>query len=712
MDLAQQQSLLGSPVAGEAIQQQVTALRAQLAEHNHRYYVLDAPTLTDAEYDALYRELVTIETQYPSLVTADSPTQRVGDEPREGLTSVRHPVRMMSLSNVFNKEELDAWAQRLLDAEMPPSDEAATPRFVAELKLDGLAVSLIYENGLLTRAATRGNGKQGEDITANVRTIGSIPLKIPVTPAADSPPVPEVLEVRGEIVMPNAAFIKLNKSQETAGLKPFANPRNAGAGSVRQLDPAITAARQLDAYLYAAHALEQSDTDPSGYNPSPINVAHTHWQTLETLAAWGFKTNAVKVPCATTDDVMAVITEWDAKRHDLPMMSDGMVIKTNHIGWQQRLGFTAKSPRWATAWKYPPEMKTTVVNEVLLSVGRTGVITPVADLVPVQLSGTTVQRASLHNYEELAKKDVRAGDTVWVHKAAEIIPEVIKVELDKRPADTLPIPEPTECPICQAETYRREGEVALRCSNHMGCAAQVQSRLEHWASKRAMDIDHVGPALIEQLLDNDLLGGPEDFYTLTAEQLLTLERMAEKSAQNVLAAIQLSKQQPLSRVLVGLGIRHVGQEVALLLSQRFPSIEQLQAASAEALAEIDGVGPKVAASVKDYLEQPATQQRLTRLAELGLTLTEPINELADKGSNALEGHSIVVTGTLPTLGRSDAEALIRLHGGKPVKSVSKKTSAVVVGENAGSKLDKAESLNIPIWSEADLLAAIKQEGPS
>jgi len=704
---AHQSSLFGMSVFTEAandaaisedVARQLHQLKSRLAHHNYRYYVLDDPTLSDAEYDALYKQLVALEAQHPELITPDSPTQRVGDTPRDGMVSVPHPIKLYSLGNVFNADELAEWARRASDD--GSLDLGETP-YVAELKLDGLAVSLLYHNGLLVRALTRGDGTTGEDITANVRTIKSIPLKIPVVPCKLS--VPEWLEVRGEVVMPISSFLALNERQEELGQKLFANPRNAGAGAVRQLDPKMTAARNLDAYVYDAHRLTWMGGTPEDPVLAEANepLATTHWESLEQLAAWGFKVNPVRRASRTLADVENFITQWKQERHALDVASDGMVVKINSLAVQDALGFTAKSPRWATAWKYPPEVKTTAVKAIELSLGRTGVITPVAILEPVQLAGTTVQRASLHNFEELAKKDLRVGDTVRVQKAAEIIPEVLGVEV--RGPEQLPYVAPIECPACGAPTHQYEGEVALRCSNPLTCPAQQQLRLEHWVSRTALDIAGVGSALIEQLIAAQLIHTPADLYRLTVEQLANLDRMGEKSAQNAVAAIQASKQQPLHRLLVAMGIRHVGSEAALLLAKHFGSMNALTVAKNEELTVIDGIGPKVAESVVAFFALPQTQALIGELANLGLNLEQQGGGALEMLSNTLEGQSIVVTGTLPTLSREQAVTLIRQHGGKPASSVSKKTAFVVAGEAAGSKLTKAEALGISVLNEMQLL---------
>lgn len=677
-----------------ALQARVDSLRAELNRHNHLYYVQDKPEIEDAAYDRLYRELVDLESVHPELVTPDSPTQRVGDQPLKEFQSVEHPVRLYSLDNVFDESELIAWEkriERLLDQDENSID------YVAELKIDGLAVSLIYEDGHFIRGATRGNGVMGEDITQNLKTIRSIPLKIPVEGQTQPP---KRMEVRGEVFMPKEAFIKLNQERSLQGEAEFANPRNAGAGAVRQLDPKITASRNLDAFFYGATILEDGQAEK----------LKTHWDTLEYLGKLGFKTNPGRAHCHGLQEIMTFVQHWDTARRDLSFATDGVVIKVNDLNLQLDLGYTAKSPRWATAFKYVPEVQETRVLDIEFSVGRTGVITPVAIMEPVFISGSTVQRATLHNFEELTKKDVRAGDTVKVQKAAEIIPEVIEVVLEKRP-DTAqhPMEPPTQCPVCDAPVVQTEGEVALRCSNPGGCPAQVLRRLEHWVSKGALDIDGVGPALLEQLVNRGLVESPADLYRLSVDDFLTLDRMALKSAENAYNAIQKSKSQPLFRLINALGIRHVGQETAILLSEAFGSLKALSDAPLETLTHLHGIGEKVAESIVVFFADPGNQQLIADLETLGLTLVEASEHRSERPKHQpLKDKTIVLTGTLPTLSRQDATEIIRRHGGKVSGSVSKKTDYVLAGEEAGSKLVKATELGVKIISESDLLAITQQ----
>lgn len=675
-------------------QQHIEDLKKALNHHNYLYYVLDKPELTDPQYDALYRELVALEAQYPLLVTPDSPTQRVGDMPLSKFSQVTHQNRMFSLDNVFSYEELRAWEERIR-RQIPESRQHELD-YVVELKLDGLALSLRYENGVFAQGATRGNGQVGEDITQNLRTINSLPLRIPVD--AQGVEAPQSLEVRAEAMMPIQSFFKVNEQRLLAGEPEFANPRNACAGSLRQLDPKIAASRNLDALIYGGIVMD------AGSFPS----VGTHWEMLGLLGKLGFKLNPARQHCKTLDDVIAFIETWEAKRHDLPFTTDGAVVKVNGFDLQEMLGYTAKSPRWAVAWKYPAEVKETQVIDIELSVGRTGVITPVAIMVPVQLAGTTVQRASLHNFEELAKKDVRVGDTVQVQKAAEIIPEVLGVNLSLRPAMAQAIEAPTTCPVCDSPVVRDEALVAIRCGNPSGCGAQRRNRLEHWVGKHAMDIDHVGPALIDQLVSAGLVDSPADFYTLTVADLMGLERMAQKSAENAYQAIQASKSRPLNALINALGIPHVGKETAYVLAQHFPSMSALSEATVAQLVEVEGIGEKVADSIVGFFGALETQNMLTALAQAGVVLQAAQANPADSldPSHPYFGKSFVLTGTLPTLSRSEAEGMIRRVGGKLSNSVSKKTDFVLLGDNPGSKYDKAMALNIAILDEAAFLAGL------
>ncbi len=678
--------------------ERIQSLRAQLNHHNYRYYVLDQPEIDDSVYDQLYRELVDLERAHPELITPDSPTQRVGAEPIKAFESVQHPVRLYSLDNVFDENELVNWEKRI--EKFLGRDEKSVD-YVAELKIDGLAVSLVYENGHLVRGATRGNGLMGEDITSNLRTIRSIPLKIPVSGALD---VPERMEVRGEVFMPKEAFIRLNQERNLKGDPEFANPRNAGAGAVRQLDPRITASRQLDAFFYGATVLSAGS----------LIKPKTHWETLQYLDSLGFKTNPGKQHCHGLQEIMDFVHDWDAKRRDLSFATDGVVVKVNSLAWQDELGYTAKSPRWATAFKYVPEIQETTVIDIEFSVGRTGVITPVAIMEPVFISGSTVQRATLHNFEELAKKDVRAGDTVKVQKAAEIIPEIIEVVLEKRPESaSQPIQPPEHCPICQSPVTQLPGEVALRCENTATCPAQVIRRLEHWVSKGALDIDGVGPALLEQLVAQALLSSPADLYRLSVEDFLKLERMAQKSAENAYNAIQKSKSQPLFRLINALGIRHVGQETAILLAETLGSLEAISTASLETLTQIPGIGGKVAESIVVFFADPSNQQLFSDLKTLGLQLeAQESRQKLDESQQVLKDKTVVLTGTLPNLSRQQATELIRAYGGKVSGSVSKKTDFVLAGEEAGSKLNKAEELGVKILTESELLTLLNTTVPA
>ncbi len=673
-------------------------LREQLNRHNYLYYVLDAPEITDAQYDTLYRELVSLEAEFPELVTPDSPTQRVGDLPLRQFSQVTHINRLYSLDNAFSREDLLNWEERI--KRLLPESRHRELSYVAELKLDGLAVTLIYEDGLFAQGATRGNGLVGEDISQNLKTIRSIPMRIPA--GGESIPVPKKLEVRAEAVMPVGSFFKVNEERLLKGEPEFANPRNACAGSLRQLDPRVPASRNLDALFYTGIVIENGNHPP----------VKTHWEMMEYLHSLGFKLNPARKRCASLEDVFAFIEEWEHKRSEIGLTTDGAVVKVDSLALQETLGFTAKSPRWAMAYKYPAEIKETVVIDIENSVGRTGVITPIAIMTPVQLAGTTVQRASLHNFDELRKKDVRIGDTVRVQKAAEIIPEVLEVVLEHRPIQSEPFLEPAQCPVCHSPTKRVPGEVAVRCSNPSSCGAQRRTRLEHWVSKHGMDIDHVGPALVDQLVSQQLVDSPADFYRLTVEDFLSLERMARKSAENAYQAIQSSKSRPLYALINALGIPHVGKETAILLAQQFRSLERLSNATVDELTQIEGIGPKVADSIVGFFGDVEHQNLMTALAELGLTLTMGDLEAEDIAPQNTEhpfyGKSFVMTGTLPTLTRDEAESAIRRVGGKISGSVSKKTDFLLLGENPGSKYDKAIKLNVPILEEDEFKAILDQ----
>ena len=670
----------------EALIRTAAQLRERLNEHSYQYYVLDAPTITDTEYDQLYQQLLKLETEHPELITADSPTQRVGGVPLKAFQQVTHRNPLYSLDNAFSLEDLQAWEERNRNYIKQHDNETWT--YVVELKLDGLAIALTYENGLFIQGATRGNGEVGEDITQNLRTIRSLPL------ALQNNSFPKSLDVRGEAIMPVKSFIKLNEERELHDEKLFANPRNACAGSLRQLDPSIPASRHLDALIYAGIVMDADYPNP----PT------THWDMLNLLHGLGFKTNPVKQHCNTLHEAMSFITEWEEKRHQLPFHSDGMVIKLNAFALQKKLGFTAKSPRWAIAFKYPPEIKETLVEDIELSVGRTGHITPIAHLSPVHLGGTTVKRASLHNFSELAKKDIRIGDIVKVQKAAEIIPEVLEVTQRGQAAE--PFKEPTECPICHSPVIRLGDEIALRCSQPNTCPAQRVEQLIHWASKNALDIDGVGAALIEQLYENKLLLTPADYYRLTPEQLEALPRMAKKSADNAYQAIQLTKNPILWRFINALGIPGVGKETAITLANVFGNLDNLTTANVETLQQVDGIGTKLAESITVYFADPNTQKLLAGLNEryvIPQAVDTSANQKLLNTEHSFYGKTIVLTGTLTQFTRDEATEMIRQVGGKPSSSVSSKTNYVLAGENAGSKLAKAEALNIPVLTETQFL---------
>lgn len=678
-------------IDSETARQRVQVLRERINRHNHLYYVLDAPEITDAQYDALYQELVALERDCPELVTSDSPTQRVGDTPLSHFSQVSHLNRMYSLDNAFSIQDLEDWEARLKRA--LPQSRYEEIGYVAELKLDGLAISLVYEDGYLVRGATRGNGVVGEDITQNLKTIRSIPLRIPVEGAPKHVQAPKMLEVRAEAIMPIDSFFRVNEARILRGEPEFANPRNACAGSLRQLDPKVPAARNLDALFYGGIIIED------GSHP-PIT---SHWEMLVYLAELGFKLNPARRRCQTMAEVIDFIQAWEPKRTDLRFTTDGMVVKVDSLVLQEMAGYTAKSPRWAVAYKYPAEIRETEVLDIELSVGRTGVITPIAIMKPVRLAGTTVQRASLHNFDEWRKKDVRVGDTVLVQKAAEIIPEVLAIKLEKRPENTLPVAEPDQCPVCDAPTVRLPGEVALRCSNPSRCGAQRRTRLEHWVGKHAMDIDHVGPALIDQLVARQLVDSPADFYRLTVDDFLTLERMAEKSAQNAYQSIQASKNRPLPALINAMGIPHVGKETAFLLAEAFYSLDGLSEATIDQLIELEGIGPKVAESIVGFFAEVENQNLLADLKALGVATVSagPPRPVVTDTQHPFYGKTFVLTGTLPTMTRDEAEAAIRAVGGKITSSVSKKTDYILLGENPGSKYDKALKLNIEILDEAE-----------
>ncbi|MCW3489802.1 NAD-dependent DNA ligase LigA [Dethiobacter alkaliphilus] len=658
----------------------VEKLRQEIDDHNYRYHVLDEPQISDAEFDALMQKLEAMEAQFPDLVTPDSPTQRVGGKPLEGFEQITHRVPMLSLSNALNIEDLRDFVRRAI--RLVPEAEL---EFVVELKVDGLAVSLQYEEGRFVRGATRGDGEVGEDITHNLRTVQSIPLRLRK---------PLTLEVRGEVYMPRSAFLKLNEERQAQGQPLFANPRNAAAGSLRQLDPKVAAQRNLDMVSY-------------GLGYSPDVTPSSHYDALMTLKELGMRINPHVVVLRELEDVVSYCESWREKRYELPFDIDGLVIKINDRSLQEELGTTAKSPRWAIAYKFPAEQAVTRVKAITVQVGRIGTLTPLAELEPVTLAGTVVKRASLHNEDILREKDVRVGDHVIVQKAGDIIPEVVEVVKSKRTGAEEPFEMPKHCPACGSDATRLPGEVALRCFNPV-CPAQVMERITHFASRSAMDIEGMGPAVVLQLLDAGLIADVADIYSLPdkKEALLSLERMGEKSVENLLAAIEKSKRQPLWRLLYGLGIRFVGDRTARLLVEHFNSMEKLMAASAEELEAVDEVGPKIAQSVTEFFSLPESGELIERLRAAGLKLKE---EEAEAKDLPLQGRTFVLTGTLPTYSRDEAAELIEEAGGRVTGSVSKKTDYVVAGEKAGSKLEKAEKLAVTILDEEGLQSLLNIE---
>jgi DNA ligase (NAD+) len=685
-------------------------LRRLLNRAAHAYYVLDAPVMEDPVYDRLYRELVDLEAANPELVRADSPTQRVGATPAAGFESVVHRLGLLSLDNAFNLEELESWYGRLLKVlDREPDPGAPTPALamVGELKIDGNALALSYEHGLLVRAATRGDGERGEEITANVRTIQSIPLRLQL----ENPPA--WVEVRGEALIPDGTFAAINTEREARGEALFANPRNACAGTLRQLDPRVVAARRLDFFAYTLHLppdWQPAPGDGSAGDPPPPT---SQWESLQWLQAAGFKVNPNAELLADLAAVEAFFQAWDGRRRQLPYATDGVVVKLNDLRLQDAAGFTQKAPRWAIALKYAAEEAPSRLLRLSCQVGRTGVVTPVAEFEAVALAGTSVSRATLHNADRLAELDLHSGDTIVVRKAGEIIPEVVRVLSELRPAHAMPLTLPTTCPECGAELVRESGEAATRCVNS-SCPAILRGALRHWVSKGALDVDGLGSKVIEQLVDRGLVRSISDLYRLDAALLASLERLGAKSATNLVAALEASRRQPWHRQLYGLGIHHVGEVNAKALARAFPSAEALAQAALEEperITAVFGVGPEIAQSLQQWFGTAANQALLQELRELGFPLaSDPLDSadgaVPDAASTLLEGRTFVLTGTLPNLNRSQAQALIEAAGGKVTGSVSRKTSYVVAGDEAGSKLTKAESLGVPVLDEAGLLALL------
>jgi DNA ligase (NAD+) len=659
-------------------QQRAETLRRELEHHEYQYYVLDQPEITDAEYDALFRELQALEAEHPELRTPDSITQRVGGQPREDIAKAPHSSSMLSLDNALNEAELrefDARVRTLLGPSAPFS-------YVAELKLDGLSMAARYDAGRLQLALTRGNGNIGEDVTANARTIRSLPLRVRPHTLADIP-----FEVRGEVVMQRRSFERLNQKNEEAGLPRFANPRNAAAGALRALDPAITAARQLDYFAYFL----LRDGRP---------FFESHWESLNELDRAGFKVNPQRAKCANLDELLAFIRAWESKRDDLPYEIDGVVVKVDSLAQQDQLGWTAKAPRWAIAFKFPARQAATVLESIEVQVGRTGTLTPVAHLKPVIISGVTVSRATLHNEDEIARLGVEIGDTVLVERSGDVIPKVVRV-VEQGP-HRKPFRMPRACPVCGGHIVREEGEAASRCVN-TNCPARLRESLLHFASRGAMDIDGMGDALVDQLLQRGLVHNVADLYRLKAEQISELERMGKKSAAKVVHNIDRSRVQPLWRVLNGLGVPFVGERTAQILASHFGNLDELAAASEETLQTAEEVGPKVAHSIRQFFDEPRNRDLIEALRAAGLQFTGP-KQVKKQGK--LTGMTFVLTGTLPNLTREDAKAKIESAGGKVASAVSHKTNYVVAGEEAGSKLDKARELGIAILGEEGLLGIL------
>lgn len=660
------------------ILERINFLKDEINRHNYLYYVEENPSLSDFEYDEMFRELQKLENENPKLVTPDSPTQRVGSIGTK-FESHKHKYRLYSLDNSNNYEELIKWYERVT------REIGEEVELVCELKIDGLAIALTYKNGIFTTGVTRGDGIVGENITNNLRTIKAIPLKLHT---------PESLDVRGEVYMPKTSFEKLNEENSLNGEKLFANPRNAASGSLRQLDSSITAKRDLSMFCYGA-IFEGGENSPK-----------THYDSIMKLKKLGFKTNPNVKTCKNIKEVIEYIEKWEHKRFELDYATDGVVIKVNDLLLQDELGFTSRAPKWATAFKFPPEEVNTKLLDIEVNVGKTGAVTPVAILEPVQLAGSTVSRASLHNFDEIKRLDIRIGDTVLIKKAAEIIPKVIKVDEHSRGENVTEFSIPTECPICTTPLETREGEVNLYCPNSMFCPAQIKAKIEYWVSKEAMDIDFVGPSIIEQLFSKNMIKSAADLYSLSQQDFMQLDLIQDKSAFNIYNSIQASKNRPLARFLTALSIRHVGKETAQILASHFMTLEKISNSSIEELSIVEGVGEKIAKNIYEFFHNETSIKFLNALKENGV---EPTSEIFEAKSDIFAGKTFVLTGTLQSLKREEASEKIKLLGGKTASSVSKNTSFVVAGESAGSKLTKAQNLGVIILSEDDFLNMINKE---
>ena len=658
---------------------QIEALRDKIRHHEYLYYVIDRPEISDFEFDQLMQQLQQLEAEHPNLITSDSPTQRVGGKPREGFVKVRHSSPMLSLDNTYSEEELRAWERRVHELTGRKDVD-----YVCELKLDGMSLSLGYDDGQLVRGVTRGDGTTGEDVTLNVRTVRSIPLSVPKEKLKKSG-LPPNFEVRGELLMPTAAFKRLNEDRERNGLSTFANPRNFTAGTVRQLDPNITAQRPLDFFAYML--LESGHT-----------FFGQHSETLDALDTAGFKVNQHRKLVHSMEEVWKFIRQWEEKRDSLPYEIDGIVVKVNRTALQDELGFTGKAPRWAIAYKYAARAGITKLEGVRWQVGRTGKLTPVAELTPVPIGGTTVRNATLHNVDEIERLGVKIGDYVQVERGGDVIPKVAKVIEDTdHPRGTQEIEVPEKCPVCGTKVVRTEGEVDYRCVN-ANCPAKLMGTILHFASRGVMNIDGMGESLVNQLIDRGLVKNVADIYDLTKKDLLSLERFADKSAQNILDEIESSKKLPLERVIYGLGIRMVGERTAQFLAEHFGSMEALANASVEDLQEVNEVGPRIAESIEEFFSNPANRKLIERLGQAGLAFKGQKKERGTK----LAGKTFVLTGTLAHYSRDQAKKLIEDAGGKVTGSVSKKTDYVVAGADAGSKLDKAKELGVAVIDEKEM----------
>ncbi len=667
----------------------VEALRKQIEFHNHRYYVLDDPLISDAEWDGLLRELRELEAKYPELISLDSPTQRVGGAPSDEFASARHRLPMLSLDNAFSDDEVLAFDRRVRER-LELEDDAPAVVYSAEPKLDGLAISVIYENGKLVRAATRGDGTTGEDVTANVRTIRSLPLVLQGT-------APTLLEARGEVFMPRAGFERLNRFASERGDKVFANPRNAAAGSLRQLDPAITAQRPLDIFFYALGGVEGVETPA------------THTATLQWLKELGLRVSPETAQVQGASGCLSYYSALQRRRASLGYDIDGVVYKVDALSAQARLGFLSRAPRWAVAHKFPAEEAITQVRDVEFQVGRTGALTPVARLVPVAVGGVTVSNATLHNMDEIERKGVRIGDTVVVRRAGDVIPEVARVLVERRPGKTQPIRLPETCPVCGSPIEREPDGAIARCTGGYACRAQRKERLRHFASRRAMDVEGLGEKLVDQLVEAGLVNDPSDLFALGVEQLAGLDRMGTKSAANVIAALDRSRATTLPRFLFALGIRDVGESTALALARHFGSLEALMAASEETIREVPDVGPVVAGRVREFFEQPGNREVVARLRQAGVTW--PDTPRVEPVRQPLGGLTFVITGSLQGMTREDAEERLRALGAKVSGSVSRKTRFLVAGSDAGSKLARAIELGVPVLDQDALLRILEGEAP-